>query len=634
MKKFYLRRTCLLAIVSFMTSFSMAQCPWKVNAAKSVTPAPVPLEEKVENGLIYLGYARPDDVIYPYDGLSLDFDAKVGVAIKLPRAKFAPYIGGKLSQLYLGWDTEEMNGQAEAFVRTSLDGENLAAGKGTLKFGWNTLQLDAPVNIPDVDTLVLGFYTQLKKGVIAIPKVYPQNQPHSCYLWTEGDLVNGKENWLDANEFGTMTILGVVEDTDGRFNNMMELESARFDHVVYRDSVATTLVRLKNVGSNAITSMEVTSDFNGKKWSMSLPFDKGIAPSTGGKVYLPYCGLGSGTNKFYISKINGVEVKNPEVQEVNLVTIPYEVAQQYTLHHLLEFWTSENSYMHVAYFEEYTRPYLQKFSDRVTLVNQHTDDQFMTGEDDDVAHMMLDFVNNDSMRVYIPSISLNRNRYVLNRAAEEDHPLSPVFYPEYGEMIMNEILDYPTFASVQVDARMNDGQDKAQIKVSGNVAEGVLPAGEPLYLTVYLMEYDVESDSQIFWDENQKDYYNGIYKHYNVIRQVVTPVYGKQLAQQAGDYTQSFEVDLDETWNAKNLRVVAFLNRGIANASLERQVINSCEANLSLPTGVGELETAVSAPVEIYNLTGVRMNGFNGKGVYLVKTVQHGKTVVRKVFVK
>ena len=634
MKKNYLQRMCLLAFVGLTSSFGMAQGSWKVNAAKSAAPAPVPLEEKVENGLIYLGYARPDDVIYPYDGLSLDFDAKVGVAIKLPRDKFAPYIGGKLSQLYLGWDTEEMNGQAEAFVRTSLDGKNLASGKGQLKFGWNTLKLDEPLAIPDVDTLVLGFYTQLKKGVIAIPKVYPQNQPHSCYLWTEGDMVNGKENWLDANDFGTMTILGVVEDTDGKFHNMMDIESARFDQVVYRDSVATTLVRLKNVGSNPITSMEVTSDFNGKKWTMSLPFDKGIAPSTGGKVYLPYCGQGSGVNRFYVSKVNGVEVKKPEVLDVNLVTIPQDVASQYRLHHLLEFWTSENSYMHVTYFEEYTRPYMEKFSERLTLVNQHTDDQFMTGEDDDVAHMMLDFVNNDSMRVFLPSLSLNRNRYVINRAAEEDHPLLAVFYPEYGEMMMAEILDYPTFASVNATAKLDESKAKAKVEVTGHVAEDVLPKGESLYLTVYLMEYDVASDSQIFWDENQKAYYNGVYKHYNVIRQIMTPVYGEKLAQAAGDYAKSFEVDLDETWNAKNLRVVAFLNRSGENPSLERQVVNSCEVKLDVPTGIESVEAAVAAPVEIYNLTGVRVNGFTGKGVYIVKTVENGKPVVRKVFVK
>lgn len=644
MKRNYFAKWCMLAVLGLMSSFSVAQNPWKAN--QPTVKKAVPCERQAEGGVIHFGYTMPDAIIYPYDGLSIDRDARVGVAILLPREKFADYIGGKLTSLYLGWDTEEMNGQVEAFVRTSFHGKNLASGKGELTLGWNLLDLDAPLEIPDVDTLVLGYYTQLKKDVIAIPKLYPKDQKNSCCLWMEGDMTpDGKEGWIDACDLGTMAILGVIDDEEGAFNNMLKVDGVRFDCMVDRDSVVSALVGMANVGSNPINELEVTSDFKGKQWKMNIPLGGAIRPSSMGRVMLPYCAQGSGQNRFYISKVNGVEVKNPKVFDMNLVTIPKEVSSRYTPHALVEFWTSENMYSHVTYFEEYTRPTLEKYGDRLTMVCQHVDDQFMmedpfaaeTGVYDVSCQMMLDFVNNDSLRVFLPSMSINRNRYVENRAADDSGPLFPVLYPEYGDMLFGSLLDSPTFADVKVNAQLPSEGGKAHIEVTGNVAEGVLPEGESLYLTAYLVEYDVESDSQIFWDEEQSKAYNGVYKHYNVIRQMLTPCYGNRLDKTGGDYKQEFEVALDETWNTSKLAVVAFLNRGIQNSNVERQVINCGELKFQSITGIDEVAASGSAaetPVAIYNMAGVRVSGLNGKGVYLVKSLKDGKPVVRKVMVK
>ena len=637
MKKNYFKEFWLLMSFGLLSCYAVAQNKWHSEFPPTATTVAQIKETKTEPGTIYLGYTGPDAYIYPYDGLSLDFDAKVGVAIKLPRKKFAPYIGGKIEQLYLGWDTPDMTGQADAFIRTSFHSEDLAKGKGELTMGWNIIDLDKAFTIPDVDTLVVGYYTDLKKGVIAIPKVYPVNQEHSCYLWMEQDKTpDGNEIWYDSKDFGTMCILAMISDDEGKFNNLLTIENTRFDQVITKDSIATALVTLRNAGSNAITSVEITSEFNDKKWSMEVPLGKRIAASTSGRTYLPYNPLGSGKNKFIISKVNGATVKNPQSCEVNLISIPKEVSDKYKMNHLLEFWTSENSYMHITYFEEYTRQNVEKYKDGMTLVCQHADDQFMTGEEDDASIMMLDFVNNDSMRVFLPSMSLNRNRYVINRAADDSGPLFPVFFPEYGDIIFKDLMDSPTFASVNIDAQWAENK-RIKVSVTGDVADNVLPKDEPLYLTVYLMEYDVESDSQIFWDEEQKVQYDGKYKHYNVIRQILTPVYGEKLEKTGGEYALNLDVDVDEYWNAEKLGIIAFLNRGIENSNFERQIINSCEKRISAPTGIENVveESDKDAKVTaIYNMAGTRVNKYNGKGLYLVKTIENGKPIVRKVLVK
>lgn len=65
-------------------------------------------------GKVYVGYAKYDDQIWEYDGLSLQFDAKVGCAIRLTKDMIAPYIGGSIVGMRVGWDTSTQTGPIRA----------------------------------------------------------------------------------------------------------------------------------------------------------------------------------------------------------------------------------------------------------------------------------------------------------------------------------------------------------------------------------------------------------------------------------------------------------------------------------------------------------------------------------------
>ena len=54
----------------------------------------------------------------------------------------------------------------------------------------------------------------------------------------------------------------------------------------------------------------------------------------------------------------------------------------------------------------------------------------------------------------------------------------------------------------------------------------------------------------------------------------------------AGTYKKTYQIDVDETWKTSDMRVLAFLNRGIENDNFSRQVINSCESDV-ITTGIG-----------------------------------------------
>ena len=87
-----------------------------------------------------------------------------------------------------------MNGEYEGFVRNDFNGEDLSTGKATVKYsysdsnpGWNTMTMTDYVIPDDVEQLVVGFTTNVKSGVYAIPTIYPHYTKNSCYLWVDGD---------------------------------------------------------------------------------------------------------------------------------------------------------------------------------------------------------------------------------------------------------------------------------------------------------------------------------------------------------------------------------------------------------------------------------------------------------------
>lgn len=148
------------------------------------------------------------------------------------------------------------------------------------------------------------------------------------------------------------------------------------------------------------------------------------------------------------------------------------------------------------------------------------------------------------------------------------------------------ILEYPTFAGISATGSVADDLKSVSIDVTGEIAEGVMPKDEPLYVSVYLMENDVKSKSQKFYGEEEEAEWGGEYIHDNVIRRRLTPLYGTKLEKNSGPFTMHLTQRLSPKWDASKLSVVAFINRGLEMPSSKRQVINSTEAVISVPQGI------------------------------------------------
>ncbi len=172
----------------------------------------------------------------------------------------------------------------------------------------------------------------------------------------------------------------------------------------------------------------------------------------------------------------------------------------------------------------------------------------------------------------LPAASFNR--YLYNDAdlnAEGTVAFGIGYDTYYQEEVANDIYQLvhstyakiPTFAAVNIASSYSPDTRELSIKVSG---DGVTNAKEYLdgnTLTVYLTE-----DSLVYTQLNMGTYVYD-YVHNNVLRLIVNDnIYG--MGDEIGwtsdsSYENNFKVTLDESWNADNMHIVAFISKGFAH---------------------------------------------------------------------
>ena len=586
-------------------------------------------------GKIYLGYAKYEDQIWEYDGLSLDFNAKVGCAILLTREMLEPYIGGSITGMRVGWDSSTTSGSCEGFVRATFNGENLTSSRATTVTynysasdpGWNNLTLTKWEIPADVEQLVVGFTTRLKQGVCSIPMLYPHGTPNSCYLWVEGDNDSqGNPRWVDMKENGILPILLVIQDSKGEFNYVPVITSFTDNGLMLTEEASDCLMRIKNLGSQAISSLEVTSRQGEQSFSKKVSLSKSVKPSTtSGTIMLPIYCFHTGEVELSITKVNNKDISKPCSRTVNVIGIPKDVASQYKRRPLVEYYESENNYRSARYYDEIVYPALRSRLGRVTYVSQHLDDQFMTGEDD-ATYLALQLCDNDSSAISIPAMTIDRQASTDNILFQQNSNINSMFsvlYDPYASQAYEAALTKPTFASIQAAGALQENQQTLNVDVSGDVAKDILPEDEKPRVTVYLMERDVYSDSQLFWNEKEKDEHMGEYIHANVIREILSDREGDEVTE--GEFSKKYETELDPSWTAENLYVVAFVHRDGKKGGMHMHVLNSCEGEIDLAVGVKDI--AGQQPGKqgvLYDLAGRKVQGTK-HGIYIL----NGKKILK-----
>lgn len=216
-------------------------------------------------------------------------------------------------------------------------------------------------------------------------------------------------------------------------------------------------------------------------------------------------------------------------------------------------------------------------------VGYYTDDMTITESN----QMMALF--NDGGSTYAPAVMIDRN----NAYATPDDP-GPVFFPSAGyvDQQLNNAASTPANVSVNIsDINYNETSRELSVKVSGTFYSDLTfgSARVSLYLT----------QDGIMGSQSGA---SGTYRHDHVIRACISDVWGDQnviTTTTAGStFEKTFTYQLPTKINAKNARLVAFVNNYASNVN-DRKVYNATKSDYLLnhadpTTGIGDVQASLN----------------------------------------
>lgn len=594
---------------------------------------------------VKIGYFKSDgDYFWAYDGFGQPpVDMKFGAAIRITPDMYANYLGADIKGIRIGWSNPDYSSPCTIFMRSELNGkENILTGSGTLAYAassqtmmgkYTTIYFDNADGMKlteDLGTFYVGYYAEkVKQGTFAIATSYPSGQAGSAYLW--GDIesnydADGNEIWEDDSDKATLCVDLIVE---GTFTNKVQPLGLITYPTITEGKADDGLLSIKNCGTNSVNKLTFEYKMGDEVKTQTVSLGTTIESGMQKRITVPVWALGDGVHTLRITKVGSYNNGITDEVEYQTTKVPADVAAEYQRTSLVEFYQSENVYYVPRYYDEYFLPGYERYSEKLNLMAQHLDDQWMLG-DDEATRLMLDLSDNDSSAVIIPAITVDRtaNLPLIAMGLEDRAPYHSIILPEFADYCYEPHLARPTFARLEATTAVADDKSTVTVSVSGHIAEGVLAPGRRLHLTVSLLEDGVYTDSQ-----EQDELGKGEYHHQNLQRACLTHYWGDKLDVESGDFTATFTTDLyPEEWNLQKMRVVAFLNRTPEDGDRwNRDVINSTSCPL-LPAGEDGINhiaaDAPAAATAVYDLQGRRLHSADDAkgGIY----IQGGRKMVRK----
>lgn len=436
--------------------------------------------------------------------------------------------------------------------------------------GWNDVVLSNPVTVePNTGYLISYDYTQKSSNypLLVDAEINPNGETSGGFM-VYGNLGQGF-GWYTVPGAGNLCIQFVVKG-GSYIDSDITLTGLTVDSKYVKDgSTLNYNLGIVNIGNNVPTSytLEVSVDGDVVGTVESPVTLTNSTQTIKGNVNIPSgLAVGKHTVSVAVTKINGeTPTENVDDDKVEAPFYVYSESMPRQMNLIEEYTSTLCQYCPLGH-ELLDK--LEASRNDVIVVATHNSamgstDPFITDESDALAGT---FMGNG-----LPCASFNR----YYNADEGALSISMGYNENYFDMVVDQVLNpfieqtnsIPTFASVNIDNNYNADSNELKITVSGEaVSDFKKFVGEDAALTVYLLEDGLVA-TQI--NANPYPHYDKEYVHNNVLRDVVSKnVYGDAISwTDDTHYSNSYTVTLDKAWNAKNMRIVAFISRPVLDNS-------------------------------------------------------------------
>lgn len=547
----------------------------------------------------------------------------VSGAIYLTADQLSIYAGNHIDSIHAGLASRLNVDSLRVWLRTSLDGADLASGEisgksGAVpraKKGWNTLALNAPVNITGNEGLYVG-YSFLQKGNTLALSVVDEPNPNALFVKLGSDA-----EWQDRSSEGSLAIEAFVGGSQLPQRNLT-LKALRTQPTFVIDKGNLNVeADIRNNGAATVTSFNAVCNIDGIDETFTVPLTDTLAygeTKTVSFVVTPGITDGSVNKHTVTVTLNNVNGGDDVYPADNTLSADFEVVKHdFTRNVLIEEFTTEQcvncprvaAYLHDALQDE-------RIQGRVVPVCHHSGyytDWLTIPADND----WLWFFNGSS---YAPAMMFDR--YTITGA-------SPVLLPQSKDQIVNyvsQLMNRTAFVSVHIEAVPDASDDNLlHVTVTGNRSKTDFTANAPR-INVMLTEDNIKARSQA---GAGNDY---VQQH---VGRAVNSTWGDELEWNGDEYTYTCDLTVQDNYDRNNLNIIAWVWDYDSNDPMKCEVANAASIPFSsVADGISAVtpsSQSASDNADYYTLDGVKLTAKpTTPGMYIVR--QNSQT--RKVVVK
>ncbi len=456
------------------------------------------------------------------------------------------------------------------WVRTSIDGENLATGKATrfaddnlptLKQGWNEISLDTPVAIDGTQTLYVG-YTYYQRTKVCATQAVMGEDAGTSYL-----KLGEYAKWVKATGMN----LAIEAGIDGNLMPQNEVWIMSAKGSILADGTRQVEARIYNRGQQ--TARSITFGCTADSYASTTTQTTAIEPDCLDTLFFNIDGadaLTPGTAaRITASEVNGNADEHDADNTADYVFNYLRIV-------LIEEFTTElcpkcpaaAKYLHDIVEED------KGLARQMAVVCHHAGfntDRLTTATDTEY----LWFYNGGT---YAPAMMFNRtpDEYV--------DETTPVIFPQDKEFVRDEIKTFADTESaliISADAKFADGGKRIDVTVNGRKLRDFGYTDKRI--TVFLTEDNVLADGQA--GSGTDTYY-----HQHVMR-AINETWGVPVEWDGDTFTYSCQFDTDGEWKPADLKVIASVGDYDSSDCCNCNIENSAVA---VPQGATGIDTTRS----------------------------------------
>ena len=546
--------------------------------------------------------------------VSVDGETWVDAAVLLTADMLQPYVGGQVTTLRVGLAARTNIDNVRAWVRTALDGENLAQGEIStdeepgIARGWNDIDLSTPYPIVGGQPLYIGFSYRQRATSSAI-SVVSGSQPGAFFFHPGEDA-----EWEDRSAEGLLSLEAVVQ-AENMVGYDLQLLSAEAHYNGLGEIEGTAVVH--NNGALPVSGYTLTFSVDGSDQTSTLHADQPLANGASATLAFSKPAWTEGIGREHalwlsISQLDGDATD--EQPENNTLRVVFSYPRMV----LVEEFTGEACtncpraalYLHQALGEG-------NFATRTAMMAHHSgyEPDFLTFRPTDPDY---EWFFNHPTAVFAPAL-------MFDRVAEENSYgtetyMSPAQDPVNKDFITAALAYYlsrPSHAYIDLQASVTGSQ--LSVAVSGGRS---LPANTAR-LTVCLVEDHIQQREQVSlsqWPE---------FEHMGALR-AINSTWGDEVTWTADDhFTAACQFELDDEWVLPNLRVIAFLSQYNPDDPTQCEVENTAQVNLGDASGIST-PSLTNHSSQVFDLQGRPASSLK-RGVNIVRRTSNGTTSTVKI---